>query len=149
MPTAEAIDAQLHQRKFMCRYHKHAVDDVRQLSKEDQQMASFLREAEEQGLLEVYLAQIDLEYDSSAADSWCTRNYTLGIKDRHTQINSWRRLNGSDPGWKHTLIMQADMQWEVRPESCNIICLQHACSIVKQLSVAVASLQCSAARMTM
>ena len=96
------------------------MEDVRQLSKEDQQMASILREAEEQGLLEVYLAQIDLECHSKAAEAaWSTRAYSFGIKDSHTHISNWRRVNGSDPVWNFTSIMKTDMKWEVGLASCS------------------------------
>ena len=79
------------------------------LHEEHQQIASILHEAEEQGLLEVYVAWIPHRNICIAADEGSSHVTAEDITGTgYVDIKVWRKLTGPETGWKHAKIEYFD-----------------------------------------
>ena len=77
------------------RYNTEDLDDVQKLQEEHQQIAKFLQVAEQEGIIDVYLAMVtDVDYCQ------CGFPPHVEVNDGDTTVDHWRGLDGSNPGWK-------------------------------------------------
>ena len=86
---------------FVCdRYEEADLDDVQKLQKEHQQMAALLQVAEQEGIIDVYLAMVtEFEYCTRDEDFFTDR-CDEEVTHSDTTVDHWRSLDGRNPGWK-------------------------------------------------
>ena len=79
------------------------------LHKGHQQMAKLLHQAEQQGILDVYLVRVTHHEWLQVPQNWlgypkCTRENDAEVIDSNTSIYGWRRLDGSKLDQKRELL---------------------------------------------
>ena len=66
-------------------------------------MAKLLHKAEQQGILDVLLVRVTLLQECSVGKSWpgqpINRQENSEAKVSDWELDDWRRLDGSQPGW--------------------------------------------------
>ena len=72
-------------------------------------MASLLVEAEQQGLIDVFLVMVTRQEtlfvpEDQKGYSKADRVYSAEVYQQQTTVGNWRRLDGSNPQWKQELL---------------------------------------------
>lgn len=103
-----------------CRYTAADLDSRESLSPQDQQLVNGLAQAEQQGLLDVYLVMIRHTQHPSVANKKCPNDANemdrmLGYKQFVTNIACWRTLNGKDPCLEGTMDLCHDIILQATP----------------------------------
>ena len=117
-----------------CRYTKKHLKSIQKLGKDDQEVANLLKEAQQQGLLDVYLVMVTHHEWLSVPPNRLgypkvDRESDAEVERTNITCDHWRGLDGSKPDWEpqeqtlklsdRNLILQESDQLTVSCLACS------------------------------
>ena len=97
-------------------------------------MAKLLQQAQQQGILDVYLVKIThhdrLEVPKNRPGCPSNRDEESEVKQREISIHGWRRLDGSQPGWGEQTLQheEEDFILQVAPSALGLFIPSRVCT---------------------